>query len=250
MTASKHPAIDALLHLAYTANIETLAARKEISDLVEEVSKLKAELEELSTEATDGSLEAMGHRVRIAIAIGLPDGAPVDDIVAAIESSPHEWPDPSAVALSHRCTRCGTTLGEYARDPMAMCEPREPVCNCAFASSSWCPVHGQCTCERDEDGDRKSNDEGWYFNAPDCPIHKLEDLEEEHMEMEDRKQCTCTKDGTKITKTDHKCELHGTAGTPCSSCEKPAWREDGAKSSWSSSDKEYLWLCADCAVGF
>lgn len=43
---------------------------------------------------------------------------------------------------------------------------------CTGLAASWCPVHGDCTCPRREDGEPIPADEGGYdLAAPGCPLH-------------------------------------------------------------------------------
>lgn len=48
------------------------------------LAEQEAEIYRIDEEATCGALDSLGHRVRIAIALALPEGSPVDDLVGAI----------------------------------------------------------------------------------------------------------------------------------------------------------------------
>ena len=63
-------------------------------------------------------------------------------------------------------------------------------------------------------------------------------------------ECGCKKRGSLIIEWDPTCKIHGNPGTACAHCEEPARAEDGGKSVWDEEAGKYLWLCADCAVGF
>lgn len=56
-----------------------------------------------------------------------------------------------------RCLYCAAKLPTSA-----------PGAECTGIAASWCPVHGNCSCPRDEEGARTENRSG-----VDCPLHGL-----------------------------------------------------------------------------
>ncbi len=56
--------------------------------------------------------------------------------------------------------------------------PWTEVNQCTGVAASWCPVHGDCECPRDEDGG------AWELNDPDCPLHSPEST---HADLELRR---------------------------------------------------------------
>jgi hypothetical protein len=51
--------------------------------------------------------------------------------------------------------------------------------SCTGLSAFWCPIHGDCSCERDHDGDCS-------FDDDDCPLHSATST---HADTIDRAEC-------------------------------------------------------------
>lgn len=53
------------------------------------------------------------------------------------------------------------TLGDLRKQVAALAEDAVAVPECTGLTAAWCPVHGNCTCDRESDS----------WNEFDCPLH-------------------------------------------------------------------------------
>lgn len=53
------------------------------------------------------------------------------------------------------------TLGDLRKQVAALATPTVKVPDCTAMTAAWCPVHGNCTCDRGSD----------HWDAFDCPLH-------------------------------------------------------------------------------
>lgn len=89
----------------------------------------------------------------------------------------------SAALLSHWHEHVSATEATVAAPPT---EPTPPPSHpgCSGVSASWCPIHGDCTCPKDEEGCPIEENVGTaseVVHDPECPLHGEES---DHAEVE------------------------------------------------------------------